>query len=100
MSNAEVFERTSEGLESHTDLARLEARGTVRLALKKAGLDVHTVSVAEMAVVLARVLPAELESRGIADGEQICAQLRQALKDVASSPAPETPDSIFGRLGG
>ena len=41
---ASIFELVAEELERRTDLAKLEARGTVRLSLKQAGLDAHTVS--------------------------------------------------------
>jgi hypothetical protein len=63
-----AFDRTCEELEERTDLDRLEARGTVRIALKGAGLDGASVDPAQMAIVLRKVLPSELETRGIADG--------------------------------
>ncbi len=99
--DASVFDTVSEGLEARTDLERIEARGTVRIALKSAGLDVRSVTPEQMAVVLARVLPTELENRGIADAGQLCADLRAALEGVAS-PAPrgDSPEDVFERLGG
>ena len=56
---------------------RLEARGTVRLALRQAGLDVTAVTGEQMSVVLAKVMPAELAARGVDDVGGICAALAQ-----------------------
>ena len=98
---ASVFDTVSEGLEARTDLERIQARGTVRIALKAAGLDVRAVTPDQMAVVLAKVLPAELEQRGVAEAGRICAELGAAL-DGAATPAPrgDSPEDVFERLGG
>jgi hypothetical protein len=39
MADSPCFDRVCAALESETSLDRIEARGTVRLALKGAGLD-------------------------------------------------------------
>jgi hypothetical protein len=44
MASANAFEWLCGCLESVTDLDRLEARGTVRIALKRAGLEVKMLS--------------------------------------------------------
>ena len=44
MSVAHSFAHVCEALESKTKRNRLEARGTVRLALREAGLDVSSVT--------------------------------------------------------
>ena len=44
MANSTAFEWLCEQLETHTSLDRLEARGTVRLTLKEAGLEASRVS--------------------------------------------------------
>jgi hypothetical protein len=101
MADAPVFEFVCGELERRTSLGRLEARGTVRLALKEAGLVAASVSVREMQVVLERLLPPALASRGIEDGEALCAEIRAGatrLQDDAR--AVDTPEAIFGRLGG
>ena len=72
MADSPVFDHACDQLQSHTDLDRLEARGTLRLALKDSGLDASSVDGAQMAVVLRRVMPSELERRGIADASSIC----------------------------
>lgn len=101
MPESAVFEFVCAEVERRTSLGRLEARGTVRLALKEAGLAPNTVSVREMQVVLDRVLPAALASRGIEGGGGVCNEIRAGaarLKDAGA--AAETPEAIFGRLGG
>jgi hypothetical protein len=101
MADSPVFEFVCTEIEQRTSLGRLEARGTVRLALKEAGLAASSVSVREMQVVLERVLPAALASRGIEGGTDLCGAIRAGaarLQDAGSST--ETPEAIFGRLGG
>jgi hypothetical protein len=41
---ADLFDFVAEQLEHHTSLDRLEARGTLRLALKEAGLDPQSIA--------------------------------------------------------
>jgi hypothetical protein len=53
-----------------------------------------------MGVVLERVLPVELGSRGVEAGEALCAKIRAGLASVASTAAVDTPDAVFQRLGG
>ncbi len=100
-----IFEHVSDGLEQRSDLAKLEARGTVRLALKQAGLDVGSVTAGQMLVVLAQVLPAELKVRGVEQSERVCEILQIALKAAHPSDAAaetvdaESPEAIFRRIG-
>ena len=101
-----VFDFVAGEIERRSALATLEARGTVRLALKRAGLDAGSVSSAQMKVVLERVLPEEIRSRGVARPEELCRAIATALG--ASQPdetsdearAPESPEAIFRRLVG
>ena len=100
MPDSTVFETVCDGLERATSLGRLEVRGTVRIALKQAGLDPRTVRGDEMAVVLRKLMPGELQSRGIANGEKVCEAISRGLGGVASRSAEESPEEIFKRLGG
>ena len=70
-----TFDWLCEELERETDLARLEARGTVRLTLKSAGLEASRVTPDQMKVVLEKVLPGELEVRGISDAKDLCVRI-------------------------
>jgi hypothetical protein len=103
MADSSVFEWTSAALERATSFNSLQARGTVRLALKKAGLDAATVNVVGMTAVLSRLMPKELASRKIEGGDAICAQLVSELK-TANLAAPvsdeQTPEDVFRRMFG
>lgn len=96
-----IFDFVADELERHTDLAKLEARGTVRLALKQAGLEPRTVNREQMDVMLARLMPSELRGRGVDDPERVCQALRTSLEASCpgdSSPDAESPEAIFRRL--
>jgi len=54
----------------------------ILLALKGAGLDVAGVNAAQMGVVLRRVLPSELATRGIEDAAAVCEAIAEALAAV------------------
>ena len=100
MADSSAFELACEVLERDTSLDRLEARGTVRLALKAAGLDGRNVAPHQMAVVVEKLLPVELESRGVENGPRVCAALKEGLAGLESSDSAETPEAVFTRLGG
>ena len=53
-----------------------------------------------MAVVVQKILPIELGSRGIDSVEELCQGILSGLGNIASGPASETPDAVFKRLGG
>ena len=98
---ASIFELVAEELERRTDLAKLEARGTVRLALKEAGLDARTVTAEQMIVMLQKVMPGEMRSRGVEQPEQICEAIVTTLKsshDGSGGSEAESPEAIFRRL--
>jgi len=97
---AEAFEAVCEELERATSLDRLEARGTVRLALKRAGLEARSVTPDQMSVVVENLFPNELESRGVQDVAVVCASIRSKLSTLESVEMPETPKTVFERLGG
>lgn len=103
MANNSAFEWACDALESATSLDRLEARGTLRLALKSSGLDPRQINSEQMQIVLTRVLPPELEVRGVADAAGICERLANDLSTQGpqvGSGDSESPENIFARLGG
>ena len=100
MPDSAAFAAVSTQIEQSTDLDRLESRGTVRLALQKAGLDAGSVTPRQMAVVLERVLPAELSGRGVADADGLCKRLSSVVSSLPDEAAGDTPDMVFQRLGG
>jgi hypothetical protein len=101
MADSPAFEFVCAGLERRTARSRLEVRGTVRLALKTAGLGAGAVTPAQMGVVLDRLLPSELRLRGIGDPEGHCAALASELGAARLAECrPEAPEEVFARLAG
>jgi hypothetical protein len=97
-----LFEFISGKLEKLSSLDTLEARGTVRLGLKAAGLDPRDVTKQHMEVMLQKVLPGELSARGISQAQAVCEGLLHALKAFAADDAAEegeSPEAVFNRLG-
>jgi hypothetical protein len=100
MADSVAFDFVCAQLEERTSFDRLEARGTVRIALKSAGLEVGTVSAPQMAVAVEKVLPGELVARGVDDADAVCAAIVRGLSEVKDADAGETPEAVFQRLGG
>jgi hypothetical protein len=86
MAESAAFEAACTCLEQGGALDRLAARGTIRIALKQAGLEPKAVTARQLAVVLEKLLPAELASRGVASPDELCARA-------------DTPEAVFARLG-
>jgi len=106
MSAPSVFDTVAEALRDATGMDELATRGTLRLALRKAGLDARAVDASAMRAVIDKLLPDELGVRGIEDAAGICARLTRCLAD-APAPGPGPADdrassaaAIFQRLSG
>lgn len=98
-----IFDFVAEKLEQATDFDKLEARGTVRLALKQSGLDAKSTTRDQMTVVLQKVLPGELKTRGIDGPDAVCAGIVQALgsfEGAEASGGDRSPEAVFERIGG
>jgi hypothetical protein len=97
-----LFDVAAERLEESSDMDRLEARGTLRLALKDAGLDVQNLTIPQLQAVFEKLMPRELEARGVTDAAATC---KAAMNDIASAVSTadladsNSPDEIFKRLG-
>ena len=101
MADAPAFDWVCDELEQQTSLDRLEARGTVRIALKEAGLDARSLTPDQMKVVLEKLLPKELESRGVNDAEGVCRTLASGMASLGGDDSGvETPEEVFRRLAG
>jgi hypothetical protein len=100
MADSAAFEFACNQLETKTSLDRLAARGTVRIALKQAGLEARTVTPEQMTVIVQKMLPTELASRGIDGAEEVCQAILAGLSKVERGAVAETPDAVFKRLGG
>lgn len=97
-----LFDFIAAKLQERTDLDQLEARGTVRIALKEAGLDPRNVTVDQASVMLEKTMPKELESRGVADAYGLCGGLATSLEAFEGDARGESdsPEDVFRRLGG
>jgi hypothetical protein len=101
MPNATAFDWICGELERLTSLDTLEARGTVRLTLKEAGLEARTVTPEQLTVAVQRILGGELRARGVENADEVCGNLVTGLKGLeAASATGESPEDVFKRLGG
>ena len=103
MAVSPAFDWVCAELESRAALDRLEARGALRGALEESGLEASSITLDQMRVVIDRVLPGELDARGVDDSSSVCEALRQELKSAGlsdDSVAAGSPDEVFRRLGG
>jgi len=99
MIGSPAFAWTCVEIERAAGLSELVARGTVRLALKQAGLDAQTVSGKEMAIVLRAILPQELANRAVADSKRVCSELAARILTRNFEGSDAVVD-VFQRLGG
>ena len=101
MADSTSFDYACSELERGTSLERLESRGTVRLALKDAGLDARSVTALQMSAVMTQLMPKELGNRGVENSESICQAIASALVALPDDGGlADTPESVFQRLGG
>jgi hypothetical protein len=97
----DLFDFAAERLEHHASLERLEARGTLRIALKAAGLDPKNLTGAQLQVVFEKLMPGELDSRGVSDVRNVCTAVLADLARTggdAEDASTTNPDEIFRRL--
>jgi hypothetical protein len=100
VSAATPFDWLADKLAAATSLSDLEARGTLRLALRAAGLEARTAGADALRVVIERVLAGELRARGVDGAESLCERLASELAAARfEAPAVESADSVFARLG-
>jgi hypothetical protein len=103
VADSPVFDAVAEALGTRGALDSLAARGTLRLALKSAGLEAKTVTGTQMVVVLERVLPGELERRGVSRAKEVCAALApiaRATRDSGGAAGGAAPEDVFRRIRG
>ncbi len=99
MQFSAAFSWTCAEIERATTLSELVARGTVRLALKQAGLESQSVSGDEMAIVLREILPRELAARAVANAEKLCGEIAARIRGRNFEGGDAVAD-VFARLGG
>lgn len=99
----DLFDIAADRLGKSSDMDRLAARGTLRLALKKAGLEANRLTIPQLRTVFEKIMPKELEARGVADAAECCETAMGAIERASSEAELTTsssPDEIFKRLGG
>ncbi len=99
--DATLFDLAAERLAHHTRFDDLAARGTLRLALKTAGLEPNHLTGARLRVVFEKVMPGELDSRGVSGVQAVCAAvLADLARDGGAAEDANTtsPDEVFRRL--
>lgn len=100
-----LFDAVATALGDETSMDPLAARGTLRLALRKAGLEPRGLDAGAMRAVIERILPDELGVRGIENPAAVCERLASRIPDAAPA-AGGTPDrassaaAVFQRLSG
>jgi hypothetical protein len=77
-----IFDIAAERLEESTDMDRLAARGTLRIALKQAGLDAQNLTISQLKAVFEKLMPKELEARGVIDAAATC---NTVIANIASA---------------
>lgn len=96
MASSPLFERIAAALEQATHLDRLEARGTLRLALRESGLKPESLTIDQAQALLRHVLPSQLGKRGIEDAERVCGILAGVV--AATSDAAHSAEDLFRRV--
>lgn len=100
---AALFDIAAERLGESSQMDRLAARGTLRLALKQAGLDANHLTIPQLRTVFEKLMPKQLEARGVTNPAASCKTAMAAVERMASKTewvAADSPDEIFKRLGG
>ncbi len=98
----DLFAAAAKQLEQETNLDRLEARGTLRIALKEVGLDAKNLTFPQITVVFDKIMPQQLEDRAVENSESVCCKVMSDLKasGLESATSQTSSDEIFSRLGG
>jgi hypothetical protein len=98
--DSDSFTIVANQLEELSELDRLEARGTIRLAFKKAGVDVASFGLDDLEAVFTNIMPEELEARGCDDARAICDAIVKSLAGDIPEKGSRSRDEIMRRLGG
>jgi len=99
---ADLFDCAAGLFENRTGLDRLEARGTLRLVLKDAGLDAGSLDVEQLRALFAKRMPAELAKRGVDDAAAVAKAIWEEIERspaAGSSARSVSLDETFRRLG-
>jgi hypothetical protein len=93
-----LFDVAAAGLAGLTALSSAEARGTLRLVCRDAGLRTDLVTLPKMRVLITRLLPREIAARGVGEPDAVCKRLLDQLEQAQVAPAPSDPAELFRRI--
>ncbi len=99
----DLFDIAAETLEGSTEMDRLAARGTLRIALKEAGLDARKLTIPQLRAIFEKLMPKELDARGVSDAAATCQAVMDGISrsaDAIDLTSSASPDDVFKRLGG
>jgi len=99
MADSPAFDRAAEELENRTSLDRLEARGTLRIALKSVGINGRSATKSQVATIVEKLMVEELRVRGIPNASEVCAQVVAALGALEDSSSGDSALDVFERMG-
>lgn len=98
--DSDSFTLVADRLCELTDLDRIEARGTIRLAFKEAGVDVGSFGFDELRAVFTAIMPRALEARGCSSAESVCEEVLVSVDGTLAETPERSRDAIMRRLGG
>jgi hypothetical protein len=79
MAESPLFEKACDALEQATHFSQVEARGTLRIALKEEGYEAGSVNRPQLLAVVFHSLQRELAARGLRDAQKICDEIASWL---------------------
>jgi hypothetical protein len=100
-ADSPVFEALCRGLERHTELNQLQARGVVRLLLRDAGIEPDELDKQQAAVLIDKLMPDRLLRQGIeADVVgAVCGSLQALVNAVVDAGVVYAgPNAMLRRL--
>ena len=98
MAASAAFEALCSELAKVAGMDRWTARGALQLALMDAGLEKTSVTAPQLAIVVERLLPRQLQSHGGLDVGAVCRRLRGVLELLPAPASDEGAEDVFSRL--
>lgn len=95
-----AFETATLEITRRSHLSEADARGTLRMTLKKAGFDPAAIRADQLAVVVRSLLPRELKIRGVAEPADVCERIVDALSSVSDTGRGPAAERFLERTRG
>src|SRR5258706_210066 len=98
MASSSAFEAARSELERSAGMDSWAARRALQLSLMDAGLEASQVTAAQLKVVIARLLPKQLQSQKVVDVPGVCEKIQAALSLLGDDAKAESPERVFERM--